>query len=305
MTDATILVASGDANIKTIHIGEMLTIGRNAVNNLVLSDEVVSRNHALIRRESGDYVVVDLGSANGTFLNGQPVSIATKIKSGDEIRMGDTVLQFRYSHSQQTESESAVVDKTTARVFAPVTLSIFVTDIRNYTTLSEQIPSAELSLILADWFDTAGRCIRDHDGTIEQFRGDCVVAYWLSNPDDNSNDYIMPAVETARDLLRKAPIVNEIVSASYPGQSFRIGCGVHMGGAVLGSIGPDARRDLTMLGDSVNVTFRIEALCSVLGKDLLVSEAIKTAIGEVYTCSDMGMHDLKGISEPLRIFAMN
>jgi adenylate cyclase len=131
------------------------------------------------------------------------------------------------------------------------------------------------------------------------------MAYWLSNPDDNSNDYIIQAVETARDLLGKAPIVNETVSARYPGQSFRIGCGVHMGGAVLGSIGPDARRDLTMLGDSVNVTFRIEALCSMLGKDLLVSEAVKTAIGEVYTCSDMGMHDLKGKSEPLRIYAMN
>ena len=304
MADAKILVTSGDNNVTTVHIQKSLTIGRNPDNELVLVDDVASRYHAMIRREDDGYVVVDLGSSNGTFLNGQPVSIATKLESGDEIRMGEVVLQFHYEHSQQSKSVNIASNQATARVFAPVTLSIFVTDIRSYTTLSELIPAAELSLILADWFGTAGRCIADRSGTIEQFRGDCVMAYWLSKPNEPTNDYIVQAVETARDLIREVPSVDESLSARYPGQSFRVGCGVHTGVAVFGSIGPDARRDLTMLGDSVNVTFRIEALCSTLGREILVSEAVKNAVGETFVFDDLGLHDLKGKSEQLRIYTL-
>jgi class 3 adenylate cyclase len=302
--DAEIEVVSGDSSIQTVHVREILTIGRNSDNNLTLKDEVVSRNHALIRREGGDYIIVDLGSANGTFLNGQPVTNAIKIRSGDEIRMGGTILRFHRKQQQHKIRVNTTIDKKTAKFFAPVTLSIFVTDIRNYTTLSEKIPASELSSILADWFETAAQIITHRRGTIEQFRGDCVMAYWLSEPGADDNDYIVQAVDTARDLTREVHPVDERLSARYPELSFRIGCGVHKGEAVLGSIGPDSRRDLTMLGDSVNVAFRIEAMCSSLGREILVSEAVKDAVGESFEFEDLGLHGLKGKSEETRIYTL-
>jgi adenylate cyclase len=302
--EAEIVISSPEGDLKSVRIADIATIGRSPDNNLVIPSGLVSRNHALIRYEGDQYVIIDLGSANGTFLNGRPVATATKINDGDEIRMGDTVLRFQCAGQAPRKSKRSGVGKTTARVFANVTLCVLVTDVRNYTSLSERIPAEELSTLLADWFDTAGRCIADHGGTIEQFRGDCVMTYWLSAPGDTSNDYVMRAIDTARELVRLVERFDKRFSDQYPGQSFKIGCGIHMGDAVLGSIGPDARRDLTTLGDSVNVTFRIEALCSTLGEQIMVSEAINQAVGDAVAFRDLGPHALKGKSAQVRLYAL-
>ena len=301
--DASIVVTV-NGTIETVALKDVLTVGRNPGNDLVLSDEIVSRNHALIRRDGDSYFVIDLGSSNGTFLNGQPVGIATKLASGDDINMGESVLSF---YNQQAEERVPVeIDKNeqTARVFAPVTLSIFVTDIRNYTTLSEQIPSDEFSQILSGWFNTAGRCIARHGGTIEHFRGDNVAAYWLSKPDDNCKNYIVQAVKTAQEMVKEAKVLNEEMTARFPGKAFNIGCGVHMGKAVFGNIGTDARRDFTILGDSVNVAFRIEGLCSTLRREVLVSKEVKEAVTESFVFNDMGLHGLKGKAGKFRLYTL-
>ena len=91
---------------------------------------------------------------------------------------------------------------------------------------------------------------------------------------------------------------------SYPYHAFRIGCGIHCGDAVLGNIGADSRRDFTTLGDSVNVTFRIESLCSGLNRPVLVSEEIKTQAGPEFAFDDPGPQSLKGKPEPMNIYAL-
>lgn len=74
--------------------GGILGIGRDPRNELVLSDDRVSRNHAQIRQEAGGYVIYDQGSTNGTFVNGQQVA-SQVLRDGDEIRIGDTRLIFQ------------------------------------------------------------------------------------------------------------------------------------------------------------------------------------------------------------------
>lgn len=71
----------------------VLGIGRDPRNELILSDEQVSRHHAQIRREPEGFVIYDLGSKNGTYVNDQPVTRCL-LRNGDEIRVGDTILTF-------------------------------------------------------------------------------------------------------------------------------------------------------------------------------------------------------------------
>ncbi len=70
------------------------TLGRERINSIVLRDTKVSRRHAEIRRQDGSFVLQDLNSQNGTFVNGQRISTAVALQPGDEIRIGDTVLRF-------------------------------------------------------------------------------------------------------------------------------------------------------------------------------------------------------------------
>jgi pSer/pThr/pTyr-binding forkhead associated (FHA) protein len=73
---------------------ERTSIGRSRDNNIHLADERTSRHHARIDLEQGIFVIIDLDSANGTFVNGQRIQRQV-LRSGDEIRIGDTHLRFR------------------------------------------------------------------------------------------------------------------------------------------------------------------------------------------------------------------
>lgn len=72
---------------------DSLTIGRGADNDVVISDNVVSRRHCQIQRAANDWMITDLGSANGTHVNGQRITTPTLLRPGDLIRVGQTTLQ--------------------------------------------------------------------------------------------------------------------------------------------------------------------------------------------------------------------
>ncbi|HEX2026318.1 MAG TPA: FHA domain-containing protein, partial [Actinomycetota bacterium] len=75
-------------------LGDHAVIGRLQGSEVEIQDPGASRRHAEIRRDGGDFVVVDLGSTNGTLVNDHPVSQAT-LEDGDRITIGRTVLEFR------------------------------------------------------------------------------------------------------------------------------------------------------------------------------------------------------------------
>jgi pSer/pThr/pTyr-binding forkhead associated (FHA) protein len=87
----------------TKEVNERLTIGRDPSNQLQLLDNKVSRRHAQIVDEGGSFVIEDLGSKNGTFVNGILINKRQALKDSDEIKLGDTVLLFRQSAEGEFE----------------------------------------------------------------------------------------------------------------------------------------------------------------------------------------------------------
>lgn len=83
-------LTSGPSKDKLIPLAERLTIGRSAENDLVIADSLLSRNHAVIERAGGGYQVSDLGSGNGTLVNGVLIGKPTRLKPGDVVQIGDT-----------------------------------------------------------------------------------------------------------------------------------------------------------------------------------------------------------------------
>jgi diguanylate cyclase (GGDEF)-like protein len=98
---------SGSEMGRSIELGhEAVEIGRSGKCTLVVKDNGVSRCHARIKRIFGLYFVSDLGSVNGTFVNGQRVSMA-QLSDGDQIRVGDSVLKFVANHHEAEYSRHA------------------------------------------------------------------------------------------------------------------------------------------------------------------------------------------------------
>ena len=138
------------------------TIGRGSASDLVVKDARASRGHALLRPLGrGNYFLLDLGSANGTFLNGRLVTAPVQLTDGDTIVIADCTLKFEAPDQRPiTAPLTADYDSTmeTAVNVKTEAISILVADIRNFTRLSETLPPKELPSFIGSWFRDASAC---------------------------------------------------------------------------------------------------------------------------------------------------
>ena len=90
--DCEIIVLSGELEHQRFPVGDQLRLGREPDNDLTLPDKKASRHHAILQRQGVVYQITDLGSANGTYVNGQRIAQPTLLKNGDILLIGDTQL---------------------------------------------------------------------------------------------------------------------------------------------------------------------------------------------------------------------
>jgi class 3 adenylate cyclase len=149
-------------------------------------------------------------------------------------------------------------------------LTVLFSDLRDYTTLSEGLPPAELVELLNDWFSEATRAVRRHGGMVDKFIGDAVMA--LFGVPDARDDAAADAVRAAldmRDALAALNLRQEVLG----GPTLRIGIGIDSGEAVVGFIGSYLRQSYTAIGDLVNTASRLEGATKDHGCDILISQS--------------------------------
>ena len=293
---------------RVIPLGAIFSIGRGPGNDIVLPDGRASRNHAVIRLQ-GDraYYLLDLGSSNGTMLNGRRVTIPCALKNGDVVQIASGTFRFE-SIEEASPAESPVEDATgdmrTEVAFSSETVSILVVDIRNYTGLSEALPAESLSRVVGRWFQQTQEIIERNGGSIDKFIGDAVMAFWLKARTEGDNRYAVGPIQTALEMVALAEGFNQEVVAASPALGFRVGCGINCGQAIMGNIGVDARRDFTAVGDSVNVAFRLEKLCKELKREIVLSEDLVKAAGDAFAFEDLGPQKIRGKAQDLRVYSV-
>jgi len=302
---ASITILIEGQNARDVALGDLYTLGRASGNDFILQDVRASRNHALIRQlGGGKYYLVDLGSSNGTFLNGRPVMAPAELKANDEIQIADCTLRFTCEgHSGRSQLTAETTMATQINV-STETISILVVDIRNYTALTEKIPPQEFARFISGWFRDAAAVIEREGGNIDKFIGDAIMAFWVRGRGAGDQQYVRGPLTACRELVSLARSYHEKLVADHPGLGFAIGCAVHSGDAILGNTGQWARRDFTATGDCVNVAFRLESLCKELNRPILVSEEVKSAANGDFTFEDLGLQTVKGKSAPLRVFSL-
>jgi adenylate cyclase len=290
-------------------LGAMCTIGRDPGNDLVLDNVRVSRNHALIRLLGGNrYNLMDLGSANGTFLNGRLVSVPVELNPGDQIIVADCTLTFVPHEPPGAGPFSQHTVDVTTRTATDVlqeTISILVMDVRDYTRLAESLPGVELSQFMGGWFREVGVFVDRHGGTIDKFIGDAVMAYWPRARARDDRRFAHGPLAAAVESVRLAQTFDDRLRAGHAGLRFAVGCGIHLGEVLFANVGQSARRDFTAMGDCVNVAFRIESLCKPLGRPILASREVKEIAGDAFRFEDLGRQPVKGRSEEVHVFAVS
>ena len=148
-------------------------------------------------------------------------------------------------------------------------LAILFSDIRGFTSLSEQMSPQELMNFLNSYFLRMNEPIHKNKGFIDKFIGDAVMALF-DNPTGTNTDKAQDAIRAALDLRYAINLYNQHrANCNYP--PVNIGIGIHFGPVIIGTVGSDDRMDTTVIGDSVNIAYRLEALAPKYNTDIVIS----------------------------------
>ncbi|MFW6295877.1 MAG: ATP-binding protein [Halothece sp.] len=142
-------------------------------------------------------------------------------------------------------------------------MTVLFSDIRSFTTLSETMTPKENFDFLNSYLSQVGPVIRNHNGFIDKYIGDAVMALFPQSPEE--------AIQAAIAMQQKVELYNrERMGTGYP--FLDIGVGIHTGNLMLGTIGEEQRMESTVIADAVNLASRLEGLTKVYGADIVVSE---------------------------------
>jgi adenylate cyclase len=247
--------------------GMSWAIGRGDGCAIMLDSRSVSRLHALIqRRDAGDFSLVDLGSRNGSFINGRRVSLPMVLSDRDHLVFGDQELVFR-NHSEVSASAPTPAFDTrnapTTSLHTHTLTTIVVVDIRDFTRLARTVTEGVLSQTVGTWFLRVGQVAQRLGSWAQRYIGDATMAVWVHDTPSNLRAELMRALR-AVDQIRS---VTAELSRSLPLPApLRIGAGVNTGPAIVGGA------DYTALGDTVNAAFRLEAATKDLGLAVALGE---------------------------------
>lgn len=264
-------------------------LGREAGNDIPLPFSWISRKHAMIQvEENGSHNLIDLGSANGTLVNGKRIYTPTALRAGDIIKIGSTSLSFFQKEAPRAQaaiSQDDMDDRTVAFV-QKETVTILICDIHNFTRLSETVGDKNISKLLQYWTANVADLVRKHDGIIDKFIGDAVMALWAGG--SNFQHSIHQALTTAL----KIDNFTRGLGKKIPGLPWQLhtGAALNTGEAMVGNLGVDGQRDFTVVGDIVNVAFRLEEKTSQEEElDVIIGSATATHLentGQFFTEHD-------------------
>ncbi|MCP4597848.1 CHASE2 domain-containing protein [Neptuniibacter sp.] len=190
---------------------------------------------------------------------------------------------------EQGTADQALLGKSTR-------VTILFTDIREFTHLSEYRSATEIVDLLNQYFSRQVGVIFQHQGTLDKFIGDAIMAFWGEPVEDPNQE--VSAINAALEMIEQMKKFRR----EFGLFDFDIGIGIHTGEVVVGAIGTPSRYDYTAIGDAVNLASRIEGLTKETGYRLLVSEQTRQACGDAFDFVLIGDYKVKGREELVTIY---
>lgn len=248
------------------------TLGRAENNDIVMKDRYCSSNHAVIQSmEPNSFYLIDLGSMNGSFVNGKRISIPIELKHNDQITLGMTQMRLVFPAAKNVVLPPSR-DPTTMMLQTKKLITALVIDIRNYTKLTQLLQEQLLSQVIGKWFSEAWKILQRYGSGADKYIGDAIMAVWVhegSAEEALSSKEILRVLQALYDLYRVSDALNDRFTLPF---RLKIGAGINTGQAIVGQMSAGGRPEYTALGDSVNAAFRLESSTKGLGVDIALGE---------------------------------
>ena len=276
-------LASGES----VPIAATCSIGRAQSNHLVLLDETVSRHHALIQTmENNECWLIDLSSANGTYINDRRIEHTVLLRDLDQVVIGPDRFTFRSFDAASAQPEDVVSLVQTVREVRQLDAWLLLLDVIDSTGFSRRLGPHALTKMFSDWLARCREALEASGGIIDKPLGDGFFAFWPT--DDQTPEEVAGAVLAFRKFQDTSSLPFRMV--------------LHRG--IVFSGGQMASGIYRLFGPEVSFTFQMEALAKSQKIDCLLSEAAVAALSRHVATTSAGSYRVPGLDNSLPFFRL-
>lgn len=233
------------------------------------------------------------------------VGLLTKyfIDMGQGLEEREKVKNILGSMIDPVVVQEAMVDLAALKRGSETHITAFFSDVASFSTISEQLKSADLASLLNEYLSAMTILLKKHEGVLDKYIGDAIVG--IFNAPVPVTDHELKAARASVDMVMKLKELrtywteNNLYSKEAQVMDARIG--LNSGPAKVGFMGTDALASYTMMGDTVNLAARLEAAGKDYGVNILITDPIREKIQEEMVTRYVDLVRVKGKNEPVRI----
>ena len=179
-------------------------------------------------------------------------------------------------------------------------LTVFFSDIKGFTELSEELEAEQLTDLLNTYLNEMSKIALKHGGTIDKFVGDSVMIFFGDPATQGARKDAVNAVSMAIAMRKHMKVLRQQWRAQGITRPLEIRMGLNTGYCTVGNFGADTRMDYTIIGREVNLASRLESAAE--SGEILISHETYSLIKDVIMCRDKGQIAVKGFSRPVQIY---
>lgn len=184
----------------------------------------------------------------------------------------------------------------------PVT--VLFSDIRGFTTMTESSDADKLVAQLNEYFRDMVGTVLQHEGTLQKFVGDAIMAVWGDTHSHGIDTDACSAVTAALQMREALTKLNNDWQGKPDRPKLSIGIGVNHGEVIVGNIGHPQRMEFTVLGDGVNLAARLESATKQFHTDILIGEQVEKLTRAYFIYRTVDLLTVKGKTRPVEVFAL-
>jgi adenylate cyclase len=180
-------------------------------------------------------------------------------------------------------------------------LTVFFSDIANFTNISEDLTPKELTSQLSEYLNVVSEIIIKHNGTIDKYIGDSVMSFWGAPIE--LKDHAESACIAALEIQKVCKELNKKWGQEEK-PKFKTRIGLNSGDIIVGNVGSNQRLNYTVIGDSVNLASRLESLCKYYGTEIMISGFTQELVKNSFETRIIDRVVVKGKTDPVAIYEL-
>ena len=301
-----------DENQKThrVQVVDRIFVGRDCVGidetkRIIVDSPKVSRDHAVIKFDGSCLQIIDM-SKNGTWINDVRMAPGSfqELENDDVIKVAEFLIRVSCDTAASNEIDERLASGTTIVDSRRMEVTNVVADVREFSGISQIEDSSLVYAAMKEIFSTFSAIVHDFKGTVKDYAGDAIFAYWDHYSAPGKDQAVLACQAAIKQCQALGDIRVELSETSPAVGCLRMGWGITTGSVTMSHYETKVA-DLALVGDCVNLAFRLSGIANKEVSDkIVVCSHTADLVREVLPIVDLELNAIRGRSGKVHIFGI-